>query len=148
MESIPELIETLRAQLQPWRAYVIAIDGRDGVGKSPLGRLLAYKLRMPLVETDLFLVPEKDEPEYRIDCLRSVIESRLGLNRPVMVEGIFVLQLLGNLSIKPDCVIYVTSDGCEGSYVWAEKFAEYESAFNPEGANHQVKWEGQEEPNG
>ena len=148
MESIPELIETLRAKLQPWRAYVIAIDGRDGAGKSPLGRLLAFKLRVPLVETDLFLVPEKDELEYRIDCLRSVIDSRLSHNRPVMVECIFMLQLLDDLSIKPDFVIHVTSDGCDGSYVWAEQFSKYESEFDPVRANHQVKWEGQEEPNG
>jgi hypothetical protein len=62
MNYIPALIETLRSKLQPWRAYVIATDGRDGVGKSPLGRKLAFDLHVPLVETDLFLVPENSEP--------------------------------------------------------------------------------------
>lgn len=140
MESIPDLVEKLATELQPWRSYVIAVDGRDGVGKSPLARKLSFELKVPLVETDLFLVPNSGEPKYRKECLTHVIEARLDHNRPVIVEGIFVRRLLKSLCVEPNFVVHVTSDGCEGSYTWSEQFEEYEAEFEPSNVNHHVNW--------
>ena len=52
MEDLESVIEDLRKRLQPWRTFLIVIDGRDGVGKSPLGRRLSWELQAPLIETD------------------------------------------------------------------------------------------------
>lgn len=140
MEDVEKLINQLRITLQPWRAYLIAIEGRDGVGKSPLGRRLAWELHVPLVETDLYLAECEGIPKYHSAELKRVLESRIGRNRPVIVEGIFIRQLLAGLGLKPDYVVHVSRPECEGSYTWAAAFAAYEAEFPPASANQQVLW--------
>jgi len=47
------LLTHLRSFCLPWRAMIIAIDGRNGAGKTSLARYLAWQLGMPVLETDL-----------------------------------------------------------------------------------------------
>jgi adenylate kinase family enzyme len=97
MGRIDSLITSLESTLQPWRAFLIAIDGRGGVGKSPLGRRLSLELKLPLIETDLYLNDISNTLEYHSDELKRVINTRLNKNRPVIVEGIFIRQILKQL---------------------------------------------------
>ena len=110
--------------LGSWRAFLIAIDGVDGAGKSTLGRYLAWKLGMPLVETDLYLTG--DGFAYHDDDLRKVIEHRLKANRPVIVEGIFVLDRLAELGLTADWRLRVVNhDRTEGSQRFNDDFEDY-----------------------
>jgi len=137
MKDINNLITKLRTTLQPWRSFLIVIDGRDGVGKSSLGRHLAWELHVPLVETDLFLAEASDNtPVYRFDDLKRVLESRLKHDRPIMIEGIFIRQLLQQIGIKPDFVIYLKNSNCDGSITWESSFIKYDSEFPPNTADH------------
>lgn len=140
MEDVGKLIAELRESLQPWRAYLIAIEGRDGVGKSPLGRRLAWELHVPLVETDLYLAEGEGMPTYHSVELKRVIESRIGIGRPAIVEGVFIRKLLANLELRPDYVVHVSRPECEGSHTWAEAFSAYEAEYPPASANRQVSW--------
>lgn len=140
MEAIEELIKQLQTILQPWRAYLIAVDGRDGVGKSPLSRYMAWKLEVPLVETDLYLANDDCNPAYHMRELKRVLQSRLNHNRPVIVEGIFIRRLLKSLDLTPDFVVHVTRPECEGSLAWEVEFLAYESEFQPESADQQISW--------
>ena len=140
MENVKRLISDLRDSLQPWRAYLIAIEGRDGVGKSPLGRRLAWKLDVPLVETDLYLAESQSIPNYHLGELKRVIQSRIGLDRPVIVEGVFIRKLLANLDLRPDYVVHVSRLGFHGSHTWSAAFSTYESEYPPSKANWQVVW--------
>lgn len=130
----------LKATLQPWRSFLIAIDGRDGVGKSSLGRLLAWKLQVPLIETDLYLVQKSGEPTYHLAELQRVVRSRLSCDRPVMIEGIFIRRLAESLGFNIDCLIHVTSSEYQGSAGWRDAFKSYETKFQPASANYQVQW--------
>jgi uridine kinase len=125
------LIEEIRESLGSWHKYTIAIDGRDGSGKSRLARLLAFKLDMPMIETDLFLIPHQGEPAYRYDDLRRAIETRHQLDRPVIVEGILILHTLAHIGIPHDFLVYVINHDFEGSHTLAPVFEDYEAQFSP-----------------
>src|SRR3954463_4501296 len=67
---------------------LIGIDGRSGVGKTSLGRFLAWWFNVALVETDLFLVRQTVSLDYRSADLTNVIDARLSGSssaRPVIV---------------------------------------------------------------
>lgn len=49
------LLAHLRSFCLPWQALTIAIDGRNGAGKTPVARYLTWQLGMPMLETDLWL---------------------------------------------------------------------------------------------
>lgn len=141
MGALESVIEELFQRLQPWRTFLIVIDGRDGVGKSPLGRRLSWELQVPLIETDLYLKEtEIALPEYHIHELSRVINKRLTNNRPVIVEGIFVRRLARELGFIPDYTVHVTCPEVEGSHKWQEHFLAYEAEFTPSSANRNIVW--------
>ena len=110
---------------------MIAIDGVDGGGKSSLGRFLACELAVPLIETDLFLDPEKGKGTYRLNDIQAVITSRFSADRPVILEGIFVLRLLSDLRIEPNYLIYVENAASRESptMTWRSTFDTYQDEF-------------------
>ena len=98
-EQHEQLLTEVNKALGTWRRYLIGIDGRDHAGKSPIGRYLALHMGMPTIETDLFVLDknqrkEPEKVEYRRKELKRVIDARFKLDRPVIVEGIFLLKTL------------------------------------------------------
>lgn len=125
------LLEWLRPQLIPWRKMIIAIDGVDHAGKSSLARFLAWQCEMPAIETDFTLTKGIKSswgscipaPVHDTSLLKTLIEHRHKLNRPVLVEGVFVLQQLEAINFEPDLLIEIQAIGVKGT--WEKKFAEY-----------------------
>jgi hypothetical protein len=101
------LLRQLRRFILPWRALTIGIDGRPGAGKSELGRLLAWQLDVPLIETDLWMFPSLDPVRYRYAQIRTLAARRHKLKRPVIVEGIKLLETLRRIKIECDFLIWV-----------------------------------------
>lgn len=125
----------LLPQLQPWRKTTIAIDGVDHAGKSSLGRFLAWQARMPLIETDFTLVKGEEQAVYELVqpthdavLLRTLVEHRHRLNRPVLVEGVFVLKQLEAIGVDPDLLIEMRAIGRETG-TWESEFAAYRKAY-------------------
>ena len=83
---------------------LVAIDGPFGVGKTTLGRYLAWFFNVTLVETDLFIA-SGPPLVYRNAEVAKIIEFRLGLPRPIIVEGANVLTLLGEISKEPSFLV-------------------------------------------
>jgi hypothetical protein len=110
---------------------LIAIDGQLGVGKTTLGRYLAWRFNISLVESDLFLIPNQGRLVHLKEALKHVITSRLDKPRPVIVESVAVRRLLRDLALKPDYVIYVSSDDAHESRLLKEEIASYEEEFKP-----------------
>lgn len=110
---------------------LIAIDGRDGVGKTSLGRFLAWYFNITLIETDPFL-KQNETLSYKTECINKVIEFRLNKPRPVIIEGVCVLQLLSILERNHDILIYVTNSGKSGSEKLSEMMENYEIRYKPE----------------
>jgi len=135
----PPEFDSAAEQLAPHLANLpgklIAIDGRDGSGKTTLGRFLAWYFNVALVETDLFL-QEGAGLAYHTDQVERLIAQRLAIPRPVIVEGITILKTLQSLGRKPDLLVYVTNAKNPGSDAFAKVFSDYESAFSPQSAAH------------
>jgi hypothetical protein len=114
-----------------WSRYIIAVDGRDGAGKSSVARYLAWQLGMPAIELHTFLDTSREDFALREEDLLRVLRSRLKRDRPIIVEGVFVLRALSQLSLKPDFLVVVKRRGHAGSHRFAKEFAAYESDYAP-----------------
>lgn len=136
-----KLAEKLEELCQPWRSMIIAIDGLNGSGKSTLARFLAWKLKMPTIESDLFLKIRTGAYDLRIDDLRRAINTRLELNRPLIFEGTFILHTLRELNYQEDILIYVRklpSDSAESNL---SNLADYLVEYEPEDhADYVYEW--------
>jgi uridine kinase len=126
MELLGHVQERLSLNRFP---LIIAIDGRDGVGKSSLASWLGWQLGMPAVHLDLYLVRDSNPLRWRADELDLIIQSRLGNGRPIIVEGIMLLKALRTLGRTPDFLIYVRG---EGGHVLSNQLIEYDSQQRPE----------------
>jgi len=113
---------------------LVAIDGKDGSGKTTLGRFLAFNYNVSLIETDLFLKEEQDSFTYYEDQINRIIERRLSIPRPVIVEGVAILELLEKLNRPKDYLIYVENEEFEGSHGLSEKLSKYEERYKPKGS--------------
>lgn len=109
---------------------MIAIDGRSGIGKTTLGRFLAWYFNSSLLELDLFLA--NDQLEFRTEEVQRIIKQRLACRSPVFVEGVTVLKVLAALSVKPDFVIYVRNLRHPRGLGFGKALDEYERTFAPQ----------------
>lgn len=107
-------VEALKPVLHNLPGKIIAIGGLPGVGKTSLGRYLAYRFNVSLIETDLFLLRGRGMTVYREDWINQVISSRIERDetwqRPVIIEGATVLRLLDMIERRPDFFIHVIND--------------------------------------
>jgi uridine kinase len=126
-----ELLAEVKQALTPNRLpLLIVIDGADGVGKSSLASWLAWQLGAPAIHLDLYLVRDSDSLRWRSDELQAILNTRLVEHaKPVVVEGILILQVLGKIGRKPDFLVYL--DG-EGGHFLSKQLADYRAQYQPE----------------
>jgi adenylate kinase family enzyme len=86
---------------------IIAIDGKNGSGKTTLGRYLCWYFNITLLETDLFREETPNSLSYDLKQLNKIIDSRLLLPRPIIIEPVAVNDLSDKLNRKADYIIYV-----------------------------------------
>ena len=123
--------DAIWSRLNGWRRFIIAVDGVDGVGKSTLGRYLAWQLGMPVIETDLFLIRGSGRLEYHLQSLSDLLEARLERGRPVLFEGVRALRTLRECGKTADFVVWVEQADREGSRSFQSEFADYMAEFQP-----------------
>lgn len=125
------VVDALTPVLRRSPGAIVTIDGRSGVGKTTLGRFLAWHFNVTLVETDLFLIPAKDYVIHLDDQVNRIIERRTTMPLPVLIEGIAMLQLMQRIGRVADFRIYVTNARRTGSASMLRRLAAYEAAFDP-----------------
>jgi hypothetical protein len=121
------------------RPLLIAIDGLDGAGKSSLATWLSWQLEMPAVHLDLYIVRDSDPLQFRTNDLAKVLDARANLDRPVIVEGILILKVLGEIGRTPDFLVFVHRISHKSSLRTLTE--EYLREFNPrQKANQIIRW--------
>lgn len=117
---------------------LIAVEGRCGAGKSSLASWLSWQLGAPAVHLDLFLTGKR--LEWREDDLARLFAHRLETG-PLIVEGVFVLNLLQNINRSADFIIFVENQINAAPELWKGKFRNYcEKHGLPEDADYQLFW--------
>jgi len=133
-----EILRFVAERSLPRSKLTIGIDGVDGAGKSPLARFLSWQLGIPSLETDMFLKKGETFPSLRYDELKNLVEFRHLLDRPVIIEGLFLLEVLDNLNISPDILIYVINMDFDGSDQFRSKLKKYEIKYGPMGKSDYI----------
>jgi uridine kinase len=123
------LLDAIKQALTPNRLpLLIAIDGADGCGKSSLASWLAWQLGMPAIQLDLYIT-DLHPIRWRIDDLARVVAQRIDGRRPVIVDGVLVLDALDNIERKADFLVWVGGGYAESSL--ASEVADYRSRHRP-----------------
>ena len=136
------IAEDIKRRCVPWRAMIIGVDGRDGEGKSTFARYRAWRLEMPCIDLDMFLNTGKGEYDLRFDDLSRAICTGLNLNRPVLVEGIFLLQMLRELNFPTEILVYAKKRPPNLTSTFEAKLRDYRHPFKPEAvAQHVYVWD-------
>src|SRR5947209_1308429 len=125
-----ELLERIKERLGPERKpLLIAVDGPDGVGKSSLASWLAFQLGMPTVHLDLYIVRDSRPLRWITDEVARIIAARTDKGRPIIVEGIGILDVLAQIGKQADFVLYVRG---EGGHTLRKMLAAYRRRHNIE----------------
>ena len=133
-------VKALKPELDNLPGKIVAISGLPGVGKTSLGRYLAYRFNVSLIETDLFLRRACEAMEHHEDMINQVIATRLDQDdperqRPVVIEGANVLRLLDRLGRRPDFIIQVINGDAPASNPRLARELEcYEAEYTPASA--------------
>jgi uridine kinase len=126
-----QVVTALTPVLRKSQGMIVTIDGRDGVGKTTLGRYLAWHFSMSLIETDLFLIPARDHLIHLDDQVNRIIERRVSSKLPVIVEGISMLQLMKRIHRVSDFSIYVINPRRPSDKAMDRRLTAYEAEFSP-----------------
>jgi Cdc6-like AAA superfamily ATPase len=113
---------------------IIAIDGWPGVGKTTLGRFLAWRFNVMLLETDCFIERKRLPLQYRKSELKRIINKRLtmhGEGRPIIIEGIAIRRLLNELNYEPAFVIYAICESPPELGILSNEISDYDRQFCP-----------------
>jgi uridine kinase len=131
LPSYQHVVDALSPVMAQPIGCIVSIDGRDGVGKTTLGRYLAWHFNVTLIETDLFLIPTRDHIIHLDDQVNRIIERRVSTQLPVIVEGISMLQLMQRIARVPDFSVYVTNAARSSGARMERRLIAYEEAFAP-----------------
>jgi hypothetical protein len=135
------VIEKIKESLYPWRKLTIAFDGADNAGKSSIARYSSWKTQAPLIETDFLIIKETSPFKYRYDRITELVKSRHEMNRPVLIEGIKILETLERINVVPDILIFVENLDFSGSDDLGKEINEYNEKYQPKGkADHVYSW--------
>lgn len=111
-----KLIEHLAELIDKGSNIIISIDGKDGIGKSTLAKMISVQLGFCHIELDKFLVEKKNHyvDSIRYDELLKALSPSTKNGTIVIIDGICVLSVIDRLGLQPNHKIYVKKTTPEG----------------------------------
>lgn len=98
------------------RKGIIGIDGIDGIGKTPIAKLLGEKLQIPTILLDDYLIKNRDS---YVDALRQDLAGKIGeLNGAGIVEGVCLLAVAEKFDFQINTHVYLKRTHLE---MWADQ---------------------------
>ena len=97
-------IYELSREITKRRLSIIAIDGHLGVGKTTVANLLSSQLGFECIHLDSYLTYGKSRFVEYLDY--SSLEKATS-RRPILIEGICLLEVLKKLNISAELFIYI-----------------------------------------
>jgi Shikimate kinase len=113
------------------RFSILALDGRDGAGKTTLGHYLALHSGRQFLDTDFYLKRSKLAAPTHTKDLARVLNRQKGRNRPIVLAGVFIAETLKKMSISIDLLVRVIRVEQSGNDGWGDDYNSYEAAYNP-----------------
>lgn len=126
-----DAIDACIERLAEDRFYIVALDGRDGAGKTTLGHYLALHSGRQFLDTDFYLKRRKLAAPKHTRDLALVLNRQKVRNRPVVLAGVFVARSLRSMGFSIDFlvrVIRVEQSGCDR---WGDDYDSYEADYTP-----------------
>jgi hypothetical protein len=121
------------------RPLLIAVDGRDGAGKSSFASWLAWQTGAPAIYLDLLLAGEG--LKWRTDDLKRLLATRLAQGGPLIVEGVLVLDAIAAAGRKADRVIFVENEASPTSDLLMPQIEDYWRRHGlPAAAHDNIVW--------
>jgi len=109
--NINEIVELINGGTY----QLICIDGVDGAGKSTLAKNLSESLGVNCITLDDYVENEKGSyVEFLdLDRLNEALSYPL---KPIIIDGICLLDVLSRIGISPDLLVYVKRMSSYGSW--------------------------------
>jgi|GEM_PF-2582180 len=87
---------------------IVGIDGMNGTGKSHLAHCIGCNFMVPVINIDLFVgeVTESYKNAVAFEIMRRPIERYKKNKRTFVIEGILLLEILKEINVVPDILIY------------------------------------------
>ena len=126
-----EALRELEPVLHDLPPKIIIIDRFPCSGKTTLGRFLAWRFNISLVETDLFLIRNQGSFIYRNRDIRAVIEHRIQSDRPIIIEGVVALKILNDVGYDSSFHIRVCCDETADEAASDTSWQEYLTSYKP-----------------
>jgi hypothetical protein len=102
IDNFEELLKYIRKN----KFQFIVIDGRDGAGKTSLGRNINTALGCTrLTETDFRYFDDKKQFKLDVKSLNDSIQSAVA--KPIIFDSCLVQSYIKQMKMTPDCIIYV-----------------------------------------
>ena len=131
LPAYANVVEALKPLLFDLPGILVGIDGRNGIGKTTLGRYLAWKFNVSLIEADLFLKVGCGTPEHFLNEINRIIQFRLDKPRPVILESIGLLRILERLGRRSDFMVYCYSNNYDPDDELRPWLDEYDHTYAP-----------------
>lgn len=96
-----------------------------------LGRYLAWRFNVTLLETNLLLNRGEGKFVYKNEQIKAIIKHRMNSEHPIILEGVVVLRILEELDYQHAFHIHLICDESEGSAITEREWGLYDSKFNP-----------------
>ena len=116
--DVAGLVQDLTRSLAERSARIVTVDGWQGSGKTTLAKNLASSLGLSRYELDDFLQEHRGGFLEYLDYLQltAALTEAFKKSRPILLDGICVLEVLQRIGLRPDVKVYVRKISASG--IW------------------------------